>query len=475
MASDQCAVGADGKLLPAAQINFFNDPDDMVPISGPDAPTGRGHRVKSIGRMKASIQAEQNVDNEGNLIVKRARQPRHSQKGTARASRTASVASTPAPMDIDTDCSDSDFAGDPSDDDTEDGSMGNISNGELADSLPTKFVPEISKAKTRSKAALRAAAKSKPTKRAATDNDSAIPPKNRRMSQTDPDLTDGKVPEALKTKKRNPIYHFYTDITTTMEGQAVAGSRYYKCCHTGKICQITAKMNYSLTGLINHLRNNVPPMYQLYEILKARLPALPTEEEISIASGTKKLGYEGMAKYLQGLSKSDGSIAAAFAAQVEKAKGPFDQKEFERLLVEWIIACDQPFEEVERPQLRRLLEYTHHSIKPLHVPHRTTIKTRIMKMGEDKVEDIKRMFSELKGKVSISLDAWTSSNHYAFLAIVAHYVTNDGHLQELLIGFRELHGEHSGENLAEVVWDTLLTFGVLKKVNRIITDHVLEF
>lgn len=61
-------------------------------------------------------------------------------------------------------------------------------------------------------------------------------------------------------------------------------------------------------------------MYQLYEILKARLPALPTEEEISIASGTKKLGYEGMAKYLQGLSKSDGSIAAAFAAQVEKAK-----------------------------------------------------------------------------------------------------------------------------------------------------------
>jgi hypothetical protein len=30
--------------------------------------------------------------------------------------------------------------------------------------------------------------------------------------------------------------------------------------------------------------------------------------------------------------------------------------------------------------------------------------------------------------VSISLDAWTSSNGYAFLAIVAHYVTNDGKL-----------------------------------------------
>ena len=28
--------------------------------------------------------------------------------------------------------------------------------------------------------------------------------------------------------------------------------------------------------------------------------------------------------------------------------------------------------------------------------------------------------------VSLSLDAWTSGNGYAFLAIVAHYITNDG-------------------------------------------------
>ena len=35
-------------------------------------------------------------------------------------------------------------------------------------------------------------------------------------------------------------------------------------------------------------------------------------------------------------------------------------------------------------------------------------------------------FQELELKVAISLDAWTSSNQYAFLAIVAHYITNDG-------------------------------------------------
>jgi len=34
----------------------------------------------------------------------------------------------------------------------------------------------------------------------------------------------------------------------------------------------------------------------------------------------------------------------------------------------------------------------------------------------------------LDGKISLSLDTWTSSNGYAFLAIVAHYITNDGEL-----------------------------------------------
>jgi hypothetical protein len=66
------------------------------------------------------------------------------------------------------------------------------------------------------------------------------------------------------------------------------------------------------------------------------------------------------------------------------------------------------------------------------------------------------------------LDAWTSSNQHTFMAIVAHYVTNDGTLGtssilfhsnqfndlftgELLIDFHELIGKHSGENMGEAV------------------------
>jgi hypothetical protein len=64
---------------------------------------------------------------------------------------------------------------------------------------------------------------------------------------------------------------------------------------------------------------------------------------------------------------------------------------FKKYLAEWVVACDQPFEEVERPEFRRLLEYTHMGSKPLDIPHRIALKDRIMKMGKSTVEGIQQL------------------------------------------------------------------------------------
>jgi hypothetical protein len=112
--------------------------------------------------------------------------------------------------------------------------------------------------------------------------------------------------------------------------------------------------------------------------------------------------------------------------------------------MEWIVACDQPFEEVERPEFIAMMNLTRHNSSPLVIPGRNGIKRRLMKMGDETIKDVRRMFSvccfissshtslipeqTLEGKVCLSLDAWTSSNQFAFLAIVAHFVSNDGQL-----------------------------------------------
>jgi hypothetical protein len=41
----------------------------------------------------------------------------------------------------------------------------------------------------------------------------------------------------------------------------------------------------------------------------------------------------------------------------------------------------------------------------------------------------------------------------------------------VLIDFRELHGSHTGENLADVVWETLEKYGIALKVIAIVCDN----
>ena len=60
-----------------------------------------------------------------------------------------------------------------------------------------------------------------------------------------------------------------------------------------------------------------------------------------------------------------------------------------------MVACDQSFDAVDQPEFRSLLEYTH--LRPsLHIPHRGAVRTRIMKMGEDTFESVKKMIAVSK-------------------------------------------------------------------------------
>ena len=73
-------------------------------------------------------------------------------------------------------------------------------------------------------------------------------------------------------------------------------------------------------------------------------------------------------------------------------KGPWDQEKFEQLIAEWIVACDQPFDEVDKSEFRAMLNYAHHPSPNIKIPHRDAIKRRVMRMGEDNTESTRKMF-----------------------------------------------------------------------------------
>ncbi|KAJ7890217.1 hypothetical protein B0H13DRAFT_2277135 [Mycena leptocephala] len=91
---------------------------------------------------------------------------------------------------------------------------------------------------------------------------------------------------------------------------------------------------------------------------------------------------------------------------------------------------------------------------------------RITRMSQEMGDSLKQIFK-------------TSSNGYAFMAIVVHHIGNDGQLgvltlaittEESLIDFCELIGQHSGENMTAAIWETVEMFGLLGR-NSIDTEN----
>ncbi|KAJ8495678.1 hypothetical protein ONZ45_g12768 [Pleurotus djamor] len=452
----QHRLGLDGQLLPASQIDFIYDPDNPVPM--PVAPEDdevamNDNQSSRPARMRRTTAKGQEAldslrqDEYGRLESK------FRTRACTQTTRSKPTKLTVSVVDGEEGAEDTDFIP-RSDASLSEDEVGEITNAELAALLPTKIV--LPGAKRR-----RENSKSSPPQIKRTRSGTLSKP----MSQ--PELSDAS--SAPKGGKRNPIYLFYEEITAPINAPFPKGERRYVCYHDGtrKQMKVTPGMKYSTTGLVHHLRK-FPLMFRLYEVLKNRSQP-PNAQEIEIAANRSPMTLESLSMFVRGQEKQLADIRDLFDKQKSKDKAAFKQDVFDKLLTEWMVSCDQPFTEVDRPEFRSLIDYlyqTGNHKDDLRIPSHTTVRTKIMDNGEKSMEAMVEMFS-----VSLSLDAWTSSNQYAFLAIVAHFVSNEGVLEEILIDFQELIGSHTGANLAEVVWQTMLSFGLVGKVVAIVMDN----
>ncbi|KAE9386880.1 hypothetical protein BT96DRAFT_1082683 [Gymnopus androsaceus JB14] len=127
----------------------------------------------------------------------------------------------------------------------------------------------------------------------------------------------------------------------------------------------------------------------------------PSAEQIQVAEGKKVFADSSeLLRYLDSISSSverQHTLREALTHAAENKLREWDQKTFEKLLIEWII------------------------------PSADTVQRHIMNKGQEMEKDLQDFFKALECKVSISLDAWTSLNGYAFIALIAHYITNDAY------------------------------------------------
>jgi hypothetical protein len=66
---------------------------------------------------------------------------------------------------------------------------------------------------------------------------------------------------------------------------------------------------------------------------------------------------------------------------------------------------------------------------------------------------------------------WTSTNHLAILGIIAHYISEEGTLQEYLLAMKVVNGRHTGENLSQYVLQVIQDYGITSRLGYLQMDN----
>jgi hypothetical protein len=107
------------------------------------------------------------------------------------------------------------------------------------------------------------------------------------------------------------------------------------------------------------------------------------------------------------------------------------------------------------------------------LPTGDTIRNSIFKSFENEQKKIKNELQKTSGRISFTLDGWTSKNQISFLGISAHWISKDWELKNVILDFKKLDGPHSGENIANVFFNTIKEYNIAIKVNLFYLFYLL--
>lgn len=151
-----------------------------------------------------------------------------------------------------------------------------------------------------------------------------------------------------------------------------------------------------------------------------------------------------------------------------KMKKPFDQDIFMGKLLKWIVRSDQPFSIVDDEDFNDMLEYLKTDIT---VHSRRTFMRRLEELYDERKDKLKKELHKFTSKFSLTCDVWTSKNQLSFFGFTIHYIDDKWKMQQRLLAFKYLTGEHDGVSLAKAMMEVLEDFGIADRLLGVTADN----
>ncbi|KAG7413394.1 putative AC transposase [Fusarium oxysporum f. sp. raphani] len=145
--------------------------------------------------------------------------------------------------------------------------------------------------------------------------------------------------------------------------------------------------------------------------------------------------------------------------------------EFKELLIRWIVYCHIAFFQIENLYFRELLFYIFPGLTTLLPKARLVVRRWIIEAFKARKDSLRQEMQTAHCNISISFDIWTSPNYQAILGCVAHFINRSGKRRTVVLALRELVGEHSGENMADVLLHIFDDYGISGRIGYFMADN----
>ena len=121
----------------------------------------------------------------------------------------------------------------------------------------------------------------------------------------------------------------------------------------------------------------------------------------------------------------------------------------------------QSFSVVEKESFRALLKYLRPSIVLRDIASQTTVMDEIYTKSVRVKGLLAEKFKLLDSRVSFTFDAGTSRAFDPYLTVTGHWINASWNLHEQVLAFREIIGDHSGENTGALLVEILGEHGLV--------------
>ncbi|CAI5495678.1 unnamed protein product [Closterium sp. Naga37s-1] len=139
--------------------------------------------------------------------------------------------------------------------------------------------------------------------------------------------------------------------------------------------------------------------------------------------------------------------------------------ELRQAIAKLVVTCDLPFRIVEAEAFRELLILLNRNCAQKNfIPSRWTVSRDTVVYAaaalQSAIAEMLAKEGELGCRVSFTIDMWTAPNNRAWLVVTGHWVDENFQLRTMVFEFREIHGRHTGKQMARVVEETVVHWGL---------------